>query len=130
MYFIAEAILTQFITVYTGLLSSIGENDDFLPSRISVPKYMTDNNICRVPTYFLTELDKEVSWDWNHCRQYGETIYPWCYTEDPEIPWEYCTFSICSGKITRYTGNTLHSAHVPVRSRDSLGLLYTQHMSR
>ena len=37
----------------------------------------------------------------NFCRELeGEAGRPWCYTTHPHVRWDYCTFSICTGKIT------------------------------
>ena len=33
----------------------------------------------------------------NYCRDPLEIGRPWCYTTNPNVKWDYCTFSICKG---------------------------------
>ena len=37
--------------------------------------------------------------DFNYCRSF-ESLNPWCFTMDPYIRWQYCTFSICNGTVS------------------------------
>lgn len=45
-------------------------------------------------------IDGSVENATNYCRDFDGSAMgrPWCYTTEPDIVWEYCTFSICSGK--------------------------------
>ncbi|XP_064877194.1 hepatocyte growth factor-like [Oncorhynchus nerka] len=31
----------------------------------------------------------------NYCRNPDNRLRPWCYTMDPQTPWEYCNISVC-----------------------------------
>ncbi|XP_055761631.1 hepatocyte growth factor-like [Salvelinus fontinalis] len=31
----------------------------------------------------------------NYCRNPDNRLRPWCYTLDPQTPWEYCNISVC-----------------------------------
>uniref|UniRef100_A0A8C7ISC8 Hepatocyte growth factor a n=1 Tax=Oncorhynchus kisutch TaxID=8019 RepID=A0A8C7ISC8_ONCKI len=37
----------------------------------------------------------------NYCRNPDNRLRPWCYTMDPQTPWEYCNISVCG----EYPGN-------------------------
>lgn len=45
--------------------------------------------VCRYP-------DK--GFDDNYCRNPDGKPRPWCYTLDPDTPWEYCSIKMC-GKL-------------------------------
>ena len=42
-----------------------------------------------------------VSEHYNYCRKFSSDR-PWCYTTDPYIVIDFCTYSICNGKYTCY----------------------------
>ena len=46
----------------------------------------------------LFPMDGSVEEASNYCRDVGSPGRPWCYTTDPDIMWNYCTFRICNGK--------------------------------
>ena len=34
----------------------------------------------------------------NYCRAVGGDRIPWCFTDDPDLPWDYCNIRICRGE--------------------------------
>ena len=38
--------------------------------------------------------------DFTYCRAF-DSSQPWCFTVDPYIRWQYCTFAICNGDYTK-----------------------------
>ena len=47
----------------------------------------------------------------NKCRNPDNGERPWCYTNDPNIRWEYCNVPLCDGKFysTRFFRFKLHT---------------------
>ena len=35
----------------------------------------------------------------NYCRQPDFDSEPWCYTREPNVRWEYCGVSVCTGML-------------------------------
>lgn len=44
----------------------------------------------------------------NYCRNPDGRQRPWCYTTDPNVPWEYCRIKECENKTLSEDQTTLH----------------------
>ena len=44
--------------------------------------------------------------DVNYCRKFDSSP-PWCFTMDPYIRWQYCTFAICNGDYKSETSREM-----------------------
>ncbi|XP_078530302.1 hepatocyte growth factor [Lissotriton helveticus] len=45
----------------------------------------------------------------NYCRNPDNDVHgPWCYTDNPLIPWDYCSISHCEGDTTPAVANLDH----------------------
>ena len=47
-------------------------------------------------------MDVSVKAAKNFCRDPTNKGRPWCYTVDPEVVWEYCSFRPCTSLIILY----------------------------
>ncbi|XP_050181428.1 hepatocyte growth factor isoform X1 [Myiozetetes cayanensis] len=56
----------------------------------------------------------------NYCRNPDDDFHgPWCYTDDPLVPWDYCPISRCEGDTTPTT-TSLEDTAIPCASTKHL----------
>uniref|UniRef100_A0A6J0TDQ2 Hepatocyte growth factor n=1 Tax=Pogona vitticeps TaxID=103695 RepID=A0A6J0TDQ2_9SAUR len=56
-----------------------------------------------LPLYRDLEISKLKE---NYCRNPDDDAHgPWCYTSDPQIPWDYCPISRCEDDVTPSSSN-------------------------
>lgn len=52
---------------------------------------------------FLPERYPDKGFDDNYCRNPDGKPRPWCYTLDPDTPWEYCAIKMCAHSAVNET---------------------------
>ncbi|XP_004839817.1 hepatocyte growth factor isoform X1 [Heterocephalus glaber] len=62
---------------------------------------------------FLPERYPDKGFDDNYCRNPDGKPRPWCYTLDPDTPWEYCAIKMCPH-------STMNDTDVPMETTECL----------
>lgn len=62
---------------------------------------------------FLPERYPDKGFDDNYCRNPDGKPRPWCYTLDPDTPWEYCAIKMCAH-------STVNDTDVPMETTDCI----------
>ncbi|XP_053113412.1 hepatocyte growth factor isoform X5 [Hemicordylus capensis] len=52
---------------------------------------------------FRPEKYPDKGFDDNYCRNPDGKLRPWCYTLDPNTPWEFCTIKMCAQDVVNNT---------------------------
>ncbi|XP_038597136.1 hepatocyte growth factor isoform X2 [Tachyglossus aculeatus] len=69
---------------------------------------------------FLPERYPDMGFDDNYCRNPDGKQRPWCYTLDPDTPWEYCAIKTCASLFGQLKRNNVlvFEAHSTVNNTD------------
>ncbi|KAM4874291.1 hepatocyte growth factor isoform 1-T1 [Thomomys bottae] len=62
---------------------------------------------------FLPERYPDKGFDDNYCRNPDGKPRPWCYTLDPNTPWEYCAIKMC-------VHSTVNDTHLPMETTECI----------
>ncbi|KAM5204062.1 hepatocyte growth factor isoform 1-T2 [Hipposideros larvatus] len=62
---------------------------------------------------FLPERYPDKGFDDNYCRNPDGKPRPWCYTLDPDTPWEYCAIKMCAH-------STMNDTDVPFETTECI----------
>ncbi|XP_065795166.1 hepatocyte growth factor isoform X1 [Muntiacus reevesi] len=62
---------------------------------------------------FLPERYPDKGFDDNYCRNPDGKPRPWCYTLDPDTPWEYCAIKMCAH-------STMNDTDVPMQTTECI----------
>eukprot|EP00079_Xenopus_tropicalis_P034046 XP_017947817.1 PREDICTED: hepatocyte growth factor isoform X3 [Xenopus tropicalis] len=74
-------------------------------TRFRLPCSMWEKNLQDLKRHTFNEPDVSIL-EKNYCRNPDNDAHgPWCYTDDPFVPWDYCHISRCEGDTTKIMAN-------------------------
>ncbi|MEE6481445.1 hypothetical protein FKM82_012869 [Ascaphus truei] len=77
-------------------------------TRFRLPCTMWNKNMEDLKRHTFKEPDVSIL-EKNYCRNPDNDAHgPWCYTDNPSIPWDYCPISRCEGDTTPLMANIDH----------------------
>ncbi|XP_075455697.1 hepatocyte growth factor isoform X2 [Ascaphus truei] len=77
-------------------------------TRFRLPCTMWNKNMEDLKRHTFKEPDVSIL-EKNYCRNPDNDAHgPWCYTDNPLIPWDYCPISRCEGDTTPLMANIDH----------------------
>ncbi|CAH2275686.1 hepatocyte growth factor [Pelobates cultripes] len=85
-------------------------NGDTYKGTLSITRYRLhcarwDKNIDDLKRHTFKEPNISII-EKNYCRNPDNDVHgPWCYTDNPLVPWDYCAISRCEGDTTPLMGN-------------------------
>ncbi|XP_029472620.1 hepatocyte growth factor isoform X2 [Rhinatrema bivittatum] len=80
-------------------------------TRFKLTCAMWDKNMEDLKRHTFRNPDQSILEN-NYCRNPDNDIHgPWCYTENPMIPWDYCAISQCEDDTTPTAANIDDSVH-------------------